>query len=258
MTIHFTKYQGTGNDFILIDNREGNITNLDVAKLCHPKFGIGADGLMLLQNKADYDFEMVYYNSDGNISTMCGNGGRCIVDFAKQLGVFTSNTTTFLAVDGPHQAHWEAQKVDLHMKDVSEVSVDGSSYILNTGSPHYVSFVNDLNFDLLPWAKAIRYSDTFKQEGINVNAVSIVNDHTIAVRTYERGVENETLSCGTGVTACAIAFALKQNKPNGLIEVNIQTPGGALLVKFEKQEQDFKSVYLCGPATEVFIGQIEA
>jgi diaminopimelate epimerase len=256
MTIHFNKYQGTGNDFILIDNRKGNIPTLDVAKLCHPKFGIGADGLMLLQNKTDYDFEMVYYNSDGNISTMCGNGGRCIVDFAKQLGVFPGNTTTFLAVDGPHQAFWTPNKVELHMKDVTEVNRDGSDYVLNTGSPHYVAFMEDLNFDLITWAKAIRYNNTYQKEGINVNAVKIINANTIAVRTYERGVENETLSCGTGVTACAMAFALQQNRPIGPFEVTIQTPGGALFVKFEKQEHGFKTVYLCGPATEVFSGQI--
>ena len=256
MILNFSKYQGTGNDFILIDNRKGDVPPLDVAKLCHPKFGIGADGLMLLQNKADYDFEMIYYNSDGNVSSMCGNGGRCIVDFAKKLGVFEGKTTRFLAVDGPHAANWDNHHVELHMKDVNDIESFNADAILNTGSPHYVAFITDLNFDLLTWAKGIRYNERFKQDGINVNAVKPIDQFSLSVRTYERGVENETLSCGTGVTASAIAYAQKQGLPEGQYKIKIETPGGHLEVKFTLQDQIFQSVYLCGPATEVFTGQI--
>lgn len=257
MKIPFTKYQGAGNDFIIIDNRNNSINNLDVAKLCHPKFGIGGDGLMLLQNKEGYDFEMVYYNSDGNISTMCGNGGRCIVDFAAQNNVFKGANTKFIAIDGKHDAVWKDSYVELHMNDVTKIEQRENAYVLNTGSPHYVIFTTNVDaLDIVTEAKKIRYNEEFKQEGINVNFVEIVNNKTLKVRTYERGVENETLSCGTGVTACAIALSKHLNFDPSDQTISIQTPGGELEVKYSIADT-IQNVWLCGPAVKVFEGAIE-
>ncbi len=261
MKLTFKKYQGTGNDFIIIDNREHLYDLLDVAYLCHPKFGIGGDGLMLLQNKVGYDFEMVYYNSDGNVSTMCGNGGRCIVDFAKRLNVFEGHTTNFKAVDGPHDAIWDDDFVELKMQDVSQISRRGKDYVLNTGSPHYVVFASAIDtMEIVDEATLIRYNHEFSEEGINVNFVEILNGDDqlqILVRTYERGVEDETLSCGTGVTASAIALSEQLALADGDYTIGIQTPGGNLVVKFHKEAGAYSNVWLCGPATEVFTGEIE-
>ena len=256
MILNFIKYQGAGNDFILIDNRQRLYDQLDVARLCHPKFGIGADGLMLLQNTNGYDFEMVYYNSDGNTSTMCGNGGRCIVDFAKRLNIIESSTV-FKAIDGRHDAIWSQEKVELKMVDVHALASVGESYDLNTGSPHFVVFVNNVNeIDLLNEARKIRYDTPYEKEGINVNFVEIINDTSIKVRTYERGVENETLSCGTGVTASSIALSKKLNSTNGTYNIAIQTPGGNLEVKYSLKDKHYNEVWLIGPATMVFEGSI--
>jgi len=253
--LKFYKYQGTGNDFILLDNRTREFDNLDVAKLCNRKFGIGADGLMLLQNHAEYDFEMVYYNSDGNISSMCGNGGRCIVAFAKKMKVFDGNKTLFWAIDGLHEAYIENDFVELKMIDVNSIQMIENDYQMNTGSPHYVRFNSSIDhINIIEEARKIRYNDVFKENGINVNFVEVKNNNTIKVRTYERGVEDETLSCGTGVTACAIAF---NNITNPEINsVNIETPGGLLTVKFELENSKYSNVWLCGPATFVFEGEI--
>lgn len=258
MKVKFTKYQGTGNDFVLIDNRDRLYDHLDVAFLCHPKFGIGGDGLMLLQNADGYDFEMVYYNSDGNTSSMCGNGGRCIVDFARRLGVFSNSQTHFIAVDGPHDADWSEDWVRLKMQDVASIDQRSENvFVLNTGSPHFVKFVDDVDaIDIVPEARAIRYNDEFKDKGINVNFVQICGDKHIKVRTYERGVENETLSCGTGVTASSIAFGLKQGLIDGKQEINAETPGGKLMVNY-LPGQTITDVWLCGPATRVFDGVID-
>jgi diaminopimelate epimerase len=257
LKLPFTKYQGTGNDFIIIDNRKRLYEQLDVAKLCHPKFGIGADGLMLLQNIEGYDFEMVYYNSDGKLSSMCGNGGRCLVDFAKHLDVFQGDKTTFKAADGPHEALWNPDIVELRMQDVERIERQGEdTYILNTGSPHYVVF-RDLidDIDIITEARAIRYNDVYRQEGINVNFVQITGPRHIKVRTYERGVENETLSCGTGVTASAIALIKYLAIHAGKHQVEIQTPGGHLSLKLQWNNAA-REVWLCGPATKVFEGEI--
>ena len=257
MKIPFVKYQGTGNDFILIDNRKLEFSELNVAQLCHPKFGIGADGLMLLQNIEGYDFEMVYYNSDGKISTMCGNGGRCIVDFAKSLNVFNDENVFFKAIDGPHDAIWSKEQVQLKMQDVSFIKSIEVDYELNTGSPHYVVFVDNVNnLNIVKLAHQIRYNETYKTVGINVNFVEILDAQTIKVRTYERGVENETLSCGTGVTACVITLAENLNFANGKYTIAIQTPGGNLNVTYNKSEHNFTNVWLCGAATEVFKGEV--
>ena len=258
MKLHFSKYQGTGNDFIIIDNRDRQYDALDVAGLCHPKFGIGADGLMLLQNTEGFDFEMVYYNSDGNTSSMCGNGGRCIVDFANRLQVSKGDKATFKAADGPHDAVWANDIVELKMQDVERIERDGENrFILNTGSPHYVVFMENVkDLDIISAAHAIRYSDRFRDEGINVNFVEMTGPHHLYVRTYERGVENETLSCGTGVTASAIALARHLGYNAGKHKVHIETPGGQLTVKFHLNNAS-REVWLCGPATKVFDGEID-
>lgn len=258
--MQFYKYQGTGNDFIMVDQRDKQyLTRADVAivrQLCDRRFGIGADGLILLQHHPDYDFEMVYFNSDGNESSMCGNGGRCLVAFAHRLGVF-KNSCTFLAIDGEHEAtiSTAGDWVELKMTDVKEVECGNDFYYLNTGSPHYVRFVEDLQaVDVVADGRAVRYNDRFRVEGTNVNFVE-PNGMGIKVLTYERGVEDETLSCGTGVTAAAIAHYLQQDKKVATV-IPIEAKGGKLSVRFEPKAEQFTDVWLCGPATYVFEGRI--
>lgn len=258
MTITFYKYQGTGNDFILIDNRSKIFPaeNKDlIESLCHRRFGIGADGLILLEDEPSYDFKMVYFNSDGNPSSMCGNGGRCIVAFAKFLGV-AGKLSRFLAVDGEHLASIEGTDVSLKMKDVTEVEVIGGAFYLNTGSPHYVAAVNDISsYDVYKEGRSIRYNDRFREKGTNVNFIQPFEDH-IFVRTYERGVEDETYSCGTGVTAAGIVASLAgMNKVPG--ECNVKTIGGDLKVSYKQVEEGtFHDIWLTGPAIQVFKGEI--
>lgn len=254
MNIHFYKYQGTGNDFILLDNREKNIllNTEQVAYLCDRRFGIGADGLMLLENEEGYDFRMVYFNSDGSESTMCGNGGRCITAFAKKLEII-SNKASFIAIDGPHDATINNDAtISLHMQDVAHVDVHQEHCILNTGSPHYVLWTNDVQReDVFGRGRAIRNQQEFGAKGINVNFVERQADG-IFVRTYERGVEDETYSCGTGVTAAAIASVCNET---GTFITDIQTPGGKLKVSFTKDAPySAKDVILTGPATFVYEG----
>jgi diaminopimelate epimerase len=259
MKLVFYKYHGTGNDFIIIDNSNKTIqlTKEQVEKLCHRRFGIGADGLMLMNNAAGYDFGMTYYNADGNPGSMCGNGGRCMVQFAYDTGLHKSEYL-FKAVDGDHKATIENNSwIDLKMNDVGDVETFlYSDFILNTGSPHYVKPAADVkNIDVFKEGREIRYSKRFAQEGINVNFVELKQDEEIFVRTYERGVEDETLSCGTGVTASALVFA---HNANGFNRVNVQTPGGELAVEFDKTgETSFKNIWLCGPAAFVFKGEAE-
>lgn len=250
----FYKYQGTGNDFVMIDNRDNSFPKHDnqlVAKLCDRRFGIGADGLILLENDTETDFRMVYYNSDGNESSMCGNGGRCIVAFAKKLGII-ENQTTFIATDGLHFATIDGDVVSLQMKDVEEVKVNENYVFLDTGSPHHVEFVEDLShFDVKNHGSKIRYSDLYGKAGSNVNFVKQIGEDTFQIRTYERGVEDETLSCGTGATAVAIAmYEIGKALSN---EISIQVQGGALSVAFEKNSK-YNSVFLKGPAQFVFEG----
>ncbi len=252
----FYKYQGTGNDFILLDNRDGMIsfTTGQIALLCNRHMGIGADGLMLLENTAGYDFRMVYYNSDGRESTMCGNGGRCIVAFAKRLGII-HNQAYFLAIDGSHTATIaDDNLISLHMNDVKDIDIYGSHTILNTGSPHYVLFVSDVSdVNVYQQGREIRNLQRFQPDGINVNFVQI-HDGKLKVRTYERGVEDETLSCGTGVTASAIAATARFQ---GIFATEIETPGGHLVVTFAKDTgTSAKEVVLTGPAEFVFKGEI--
>ncbi len=258
MQINFYKYQGTGNDFIIIDNRElkfNRQANSLVAKLCDRRFGIGADGLILLQNKEGFDFEMVYYNSDGNESSMCGNGGRCIVEFARSLGLI-KKSTNFHAIDGPHQATLNTSLISLKMQDVPSIETSTNSYFLNTGSPHYVAFVNKVeNYNVFEEGKKIRNSERFRAEGVNVNFIE-KKYNELFVRTYERGVEAETYSCGTGVTAAALVAAIRSVSTT-LAECDIKTLGGQLKVKFTKHpDNSFTDVWLEGPAVFVFKGEI--
>ena len=255
----FYKYQGTGNDFIMIDNRNLTFPKADVLlikKWCDRRFGIGGDGLILLENEVGVDFKMVYFNSDGNQSTMCGNGGRCLVAFAKQLGIIT-NKAVFTAVDGLHHATINDQnRVSLQMTDVNEVQVEADFTFLNTGSPHHVQMVADLqNYDVKKRGSAIRYSDRYKKEGSNINFVAQISTNSFALRTYERGVEDETLSCGTGATAAAIAMYVLHKTNANLI--NIDVLGGQLSVAFTENDGIFTNVLLSGAATFVFEGVIE-
>lgn len=258
MTIRFCKYQGTGNDFILIDNRKNQIqlTTEQIAFLCHRRFGLGADGLMLLELEPGVDFKMVYFNSDGRESSMCGNGGRCITAFAKRLDLF-EDKAKFVAVDGLHEAVVSNSIVSLKMNDVKSVEKGHGFYVLNTGSPHYVKFVDDIrNFRVFEEGKKIRNSERFSAEGINVNFIEKLDD-VLFVRTYERGVEDETYSCGTGVTAAALVAAVT-GAATGKNNCKIKTLGGELNVKFDKVlESNFYNIWLEGPAEFVFEGEIE-
>ncbi|MFC4740646.1 diaminopimelate epimerase [Flavobacterium ponti] len=260
MKIHFYKYQGTGNDFVMIDNRQNifpkNDTKL-IARLCDRKFGVGADGLILLENHPDLNFKMVYYNSDGNESSMCGNGGRCLVAFAKQMDVI-SNEATFEAIDGMHYATIDKEGiVSLQMMDVDEIKEEGNYTFLNTGSPHHVALIENLKeFDVKQEGAKIRYSDLYGKAGSNINFVKQLENDIFAVRTYERGVEDETLSCGTGVTAVAIAMHKIGKTTSKEIKLNVE--GGTLKVKFDAENNKFTNVFLIGPATFVFEGTINS
>lgn len=254
MEFTFYKYQGTGNDFVLIDNRNEFFPKHDtqlVAKICHRRFGVGADGLILLENSNESDFKMVYYNSDGNISSMCGNGGRCIVHFARFLEII-SHKTSFTAIDGLHQASINDDIVSLKMSNVEEIKVLGETAFLNTGSPHHVQMVSEIEtFNVFNEGKSIR-NGIYGKEGANVNFVEQKGEGLFSVRTFERGVENETYSCGTGVTAVALAmFEIHRTAQN---KITLETPGGTLKVSFEKEGLQYKNIYLKGPATQVFKG----
>jgi diaminopimelate epimerase len=260
MKINFSKYQGTGNDFVIIDNRQNNIvlTSEQITFICDRKKGIGADGLMLLGNKHGYDFEMTYYNANGLEGSMCGNGGRCLTQFAYDIGL-NKKQFRFIAIDGPHEATInEDGWVYLKMSDVNAVekNIDGDVpfFVLNTGSPHYIEMVDSINsVDVFGLGQMIRFNDRFKSEGINVNFVE-QQDDKIFVRTYERGVENETLSCGTGVTAAALITGIEKL---GEQTIQIETLGGKLAVRFNnKGDQVFENIWLMGPGTFVFSGSI--
>jgi len=259
MELEFYKYQGTGNDFVMIDNRSNTFPKENtqlVAHLCDRRFGIGADGLILLDTDATSDFRMVYYNSDGNLSSMCGNGGRCLVAFAKKLNVI-QNETTFMATDGLHHATVGADGiVSLQMIDVAEIKNTQDYSFLNTGSPHHVQIVEDLqHFNVKENGAAIRYGNLYGQAGSNINFVKKIDETTFSLRTYERGVEDETLACGTGATAVAIAMnATGQTNSN---EINLNVEGGKLAVSFDIEDGKYTNVFLKGPAEFVFKGTIQ-
>ncbi|MGO3184327.1 MAG: diaminopimelate epimerase [Aequorivita sp.] len=255
MEFNFYKYQGTGNDFVILDNRNETFPKENtelVAKMCDRRFGIGADGLILLENHPSADFAMVYYNSDGNLSTMCGNGGRCISHFAKFLGII-SEEAVFEAVDGTHKAAVKNDWVSLKMSDIKDVQVSNDYVFLNTGSPHHVEVVDNLqNYDVFTNGRNIR-NNSYGKEGANVNFVEQNGDAVFSVRTYERGVEDETLSCGTGVTAVALAMFETNKTSENLI--TLETLGGQLQVSFKKDGVGYNNVYLKGPAIQVFKGK---
>lgn len=257
MKINFFKYQGAGNDFIILDNRSGEIqlTTAQVNFLCDRRFGVGADGLMLVEQAGGYDYRMVYFNADGNESTMCGNGGRCIAAFTHHKGLAGAEQY-FVAVDGPHKANiLSTDMVSLQMQDVARIETADGATILNTGSPHFVQFVEDVAaIDVYKEGKAIRNREQFQPKGINVNFV-MATGSGLKVRTYERGVEDETLACGTGVTAAAIASAAGKT---GQMTIPVEAMGGMLEVSFEKTEdQQVQNIWLKGPAKMVFSGTIE-
>ncbi len=256
MIIEFYKYQGTGNDFIMIDDRRHTFDISDnklIAAICERKMGIGADGLILLRNHPSLDFEMIYFNSDGHQSSMCGNGGRCVIDFAAMLEIIKSETT-FMAIDGEHKGQFLDDVIALQMKDVGEIVREGDGLVLDTGSPHYIEVVDDLQFlDVNKEGRRIRNSPPFIKDGINVNFVQ--DSAELAVRTYERGVEEETLSCGTGVVATALALHYANCISENL--VNIKTKGGELTVSFEEFNGGYKNIWLSGAASMVYAGDFE-
>ena len=254
--IPFHKYQATGNDFILIDNRKNIFPVGDlqlVSRLCHRRFGIGSDGLILINDHDLSDFDMIFYNPDGSQS-LCGNGSRCAVNFAKYLGLI-DNSTMFNAYDGKHNATIKDGIVSLEMKDVQNVRLLSDGMFLDTGSPHYTQFIAEAkSFNVVAEGQKIRYGGLFHKEGVNVNFIQVISKDEIFVRTYERGVEDETLSCGTGVTASAIAAGFKGVKN----KVKINTLGGELNVSYSKKsDTEFENIVLSGPAVEVYKGEID-
>jgi diaminopimelate epimerase len=254
-TLHFYKYQGTGNDFVMIDNRQEVFDKENLAlvrQLCHRRYGIGADGLILIENSPESDFEMIYFNSDGSKS-FCGNGGRCAVFFARFLGIVNDNAE-FRAIDGFHEAYMLNDQVYLRMRNVDSVEQFEEDMFINTGSPHYIRFVKELaDMNVVEEGRKIRNSELYKAEGTNVNFAEPTREGKLYVRTYERGVEDETLSCGTGVTAVALASTyLGYASP-----VKLVTPGGQLQVAFKTKGSDqFTDIYLSGPVTPVYKGEI--
>jgi len=254
MAITFYKYQGTGNDFIIIDNRQGqfpgNNTEL-IAAMCNRKFGIGADGLILLEPNETVNFTMTYFNADGNLGSMCGNGGRCIVHFANYLGII-EDKTVFEAIDGMHEATLIGANISLKINDVSLVNVTESYIFIDTGSPHHITMVDELStYDVFHNGKSIR-NNIYGKEGANVNFVQQEDTSIFSVRTYERGVEDETLSCGTGVTA--VALAMYETAATTSEEITLKTLGGDVQVQFRKRESGYTDIYLIGPAVQVYKG----
>jgi diaminopimelate epimerase len=252
--MQFFKYHGTGNDFIMVDNRENfwQPTAEEVAELCDRHFGIGADGLILIESDEETEFYMNYFNSDGSQS-FCGNGSRCAVAFVKSLGMLEKEEASFRAIDGYHEAKMEGEEISIRMSDVTEVIVrNENEYFVNTGSPHIVRMVEDLNIDVMELGSEVRYSQEFEQEGTNVNFLTLLNENEAMVRTYERGVEGETLSCGTGVTACALVMHQLSTNAG---QKEIHALGGDLIVRFEKTSKGYENIWLCGPAQLVYKGE---
>jgi len=255
-TIDFNKYQGTGNDFVMIDDRSEKFDVVDnrlIAHLCHRKFGIGADGLILIRDHHQADFEMIYFNADGQTTTLCGNGSRCAVQFAHRLKII-SNHCSFMTVEGILEAKIENELVHIKMPKVNDIEIYKNHYFLHTGSPHHVCYVDNIeNYNVFDEGKKIRNGAPYFSEGTNVNFVKSISNDQIFVRTYERGVEDETLSCGTGVTAAALIQGLNGTKS----PIKVKTLGGELQISFEKVDRNsFSNIYLIGPAELVFSGSI--
>jgi diaminopimelate epimerase len=258
MKISFSKYQGTGNDFVMLDNLDGkyNLLSIDqIQTICDRRFGVGADGLIKINSNDQSDFEVDYYNSDGSKS-FCGNGARCSVAFAETLGIDVSKTD-FIGIDGLHNASKIDDIISLEMMNVSEVKKVNSDFIVFTGSPHYIRFTNSIeSIDIVQFGKEIRYSEEYKENGINVNLVEIKSLNELIVNTYERGVEDETLSCGTGVTACVLAYGFERSLL-GFNTIEVKVKGGILKVSFNQVEKGvFENILLIGPGEFVFQGEI--
>jgi diaminopimelate epimerase len=259
MQIKFSKYEGTGNDFLLLNNLNGAYNELSVVqiqKICKRRFGVGADGLIKINASKNASFYMDYYNADGSQS-FCGNGARCAVNFAKEIGIDVAKPIEFDAIDGRHEASTDGISVKLKMIDVEQIVKKGEAFELYTGSPHYIEFSDDISSKhIISLGRTIRFSPPYKDQGINVNLIKEINSDHIAIATYERGVEDETLSCGTGATACALLWDFITDEK--LNEVHVKVKGGELSVQFERNEKDgYSNIYLIGPATKVYDGIIE-
>jgi diaminopimelate epimerase len=261
MRIQFSKYHGTGNDFVVIDGRKQDTSDFDadlIRQMCDRRFGIGGDGLIILEESERADFKMAFFNSNGKEGTMCGNGGRCITAFASKLGIISMDTT-FEGTDGLHAASiLPNEEIRLGLSDVDGIRWMEDGYLLDTGSPHFVQFVSQLEMiDVTGVGRNIRNQPRFGKDGVNVNFVERSGSpNMISVRTYERGVENETSSCGTGVAAAAICayFHYKSD----ILSYHVGTPGGNLHVSFKpRYHNQFSDIYLTGPAAHVFDGSIE-
>ena len=255
MKIHFTKYQGTGNDFVMLDNLDGAYNDLSIESiqfLCDRKLGVGADGLIKISASASHDFEVEYFNADGSQS-FCGNGARCSIAFAKEIGVIEKDTF-FTAIDGAHKGSIDQGIVRLEMLPVDKIDTLKEDFFVDTGSPHYVRFKQVTDSDIVTYGKKVRYSEVFKKEGVNVNYLTENSISNIEVETYERGVEDETLSCGTGVTGCALVYMREKGIDEGRIEV--KTKGGLLAVEAVSNDQGFDNIWLSGPAKRVFNGVV--
>jgi diaminopimelate epimerase len=257
MPISFAKYQSTGNDFVLIDNREGKFSDENtvlINKICDRKFGIGADGLILLETSDIADFTMKYYNADGSLGSFCGNGSRAVVRFAQSLGII-EDSTIFEAYDGMHEAIIVGDLIQIKMADVQNGRQVLNGTFIDTGLPHYIEFVENLDkIDVVQKGRAVRNSAIFQPDGSNINYVEKSGQGKIRVRTYERGVENETLSCGTGATAAAISAAIAGLGNN----IAISTLGGDLKVWFEQNDSGYHNIWLEGPTELVFSGELAA
>ncbi len=260
MEFDFYKYQGAGNDFVFLDNFSGkydDLTLTQIERLCDRRFGIGGDGLIKIDKSADWDFNMDYYNSDGSKS-FCGNGARCSVRFVNDH-LLKKDSYTFNAIDGIHKGQLLGTNISIDMHNIDEIEkIDENTFVLNTGSPHYIKFLDKVEqLDIAAFGQKIRFNDRFEMEGINVNAVQILGDNELFIRTYERGVEDETLACGTGISAAAIAFAEKQNR-EGDAKIQVKAMGGKLAVTFHGQGYgSYKSIKLIGPAEFVYKGTID-
>jgi diaminopimelate epimerase len=257
MLLKFSKYQGTGNDFILLDNLSGSFNDLTITQikeLCDRKLGIGADGLIKINHSYSKAFEMDYYNSDGSKS-FCGNGARCAVAFAETLGIEVSELT-FDAIDGSHWASKTANDIKIQMVNVENVHAFENEFELYTGSPHYVKISDDISSEtILNFGKSIRFSPKYNSEGINVNLLKGISPTKIEIASYERGVENETLSCGTGATACALVWDKIHNSGTNFIEVKAK--GGNLKIEFKRDSSNgYYDIFLVGPSNFVYSGEI--
>ena len=258
MKISFDKYQGCGNDFIIINNLSNtfpNTSNYLIKNLCDRNFGIGSDGLILINKSKKESFEMVYYNADGNLSSMCGNGGRCAIHFCYQKNIINKKSN-FLAFDGIHHGEVFDDYIKISMQNVEGHELINDDIFIDSGSPHLVKILKNISeIDILRTSRDIQKSKEFKSEGVNVNYVKFVDYETIQIRTYERGVEDETLSCGTGAVAAALSFFILSN--SDLEKVSVKTQGGDLFVEFKNDNNNFYDIYLSGKVKKVFSGEID-